>query len=81
MLHLELVSTSETKYTGHWWVLPSLVFSWTMAALTALGEAAMYSSRGSSGSGLVNVARSENIASETRRRQLVLAPSEVFGTA
>jgi hypothetical protein len=39
-------------------VLPSFAFSWTNVALTALGEAAMYSSRGSAGSGLVNVARS-----------------------
>jgi hypothetical protein len=60
LLHFELVRTSETKYTGHWSVLPSLVFSWTNVALTALGEAAMYSNRGSFGSGLVNVARSDS---------------------
>ena len=37
----------------------TLAFSWTNAALTALGEATMYSRRGSAGSGLVNVARSD----------------------
>jgi hypothetical protein len=41
ILHLEAVSTLETEYTGHWWVLPSLVLSWTKAALAMLGDDAM----------------------------------------
>jgi hypothetical protein len=57
MLHLEAVRTSETQYTGHCRVVPSLSCSWTNAALTAHGEAAMYSSKGSKGSGLARVAK------------------------
>jgi hypothetical protein len=41
MLHLEAVSTPETKYTGHWWILPSLHLSCTKVALTVLGDAAI----------------------------------------
>jgi hypothetical protein len=41
MLHLKVVSTLETKYIGHWWVLPSLRISWTKAVLTSLGEDVM----------------------------------------
>jgi hypothetical protein len=37
--------------------MPSLSCSWTSTALTAYGEAVMYSSRGSKGSGLVRIAK------------------------
>jgi hypothetical protein len=76
MLHFELVITLETKYTGHWLVLPSLVFSWTNAALTALGEAAMYNSRGSSGSGLVNVARSDKYCFRDSKAAACFGPKQ-----
>jgi hypothetical protein len=39
--------------------MPSLSCSWTNVALTAHGEAATYSRRGSKGSGLVRVAKSD----------------------
>jgi hypothetical protein len=52
ILHFELVSTSETKYSGHCWVLPCLHLSCPRAALTTLGDA-------NAGSGLVSVARSD----------------------
>jgi hypothetical protein len=39
--------------------VPSLSCSWTNAALTACGEAATYSNRGSKGLGLVRVANSD----------------------
>jgi hypothetical protein len=45
MLHLELVSTTETKYTGHCGVLPSLHLSCTRAALTTFGDAAIRGGR------------------------------------
>jgi hypothetical protein len=55
MLHLEVVRTLETKYTGHYRLVPSLSCSWTNIVLTAYGEAAMYRRRGNEGSGLVRV--------------------------
>jgi hypothetical protein len=39
--------------------VPSLSYSWTNAALTAHGEATMYRRRGSEGSRLVRVAKSD----------------------
>jgi hypothetical protein len=55
MLHLELVRTSETKYTRYYCSLPSLDLSCTRAALTALYEATTYSNSGEAGFGLIRV--------------------------
>jgi hypothetical protein len=68
--------------------LASFAFSWTNDALTALGKAAMYSSRVISRSGLVNVARSDRYcfrdskaATCSEEWKVSLDGMEVFGTA
>jgi hypothetical protein len=74
MLHLEAVSTSEIKYTRHWWVLPSLHLSCTRAALTALGYAVMKSSRGRAVLGWLMSLDQINIVLRTRKPRLALGP-------
>jgi hypothetical protein len=80
ILHLELLRTSETKYTGCCYSFPSLAFSYTKAALTALWDAPTYKSRAEAGSRLVKViVLSESKATACSRPQTkFFAPLRVF---